>query len=191
MLFIFVTAGNSTPISKRFPYFVAPSFSKNVSNSSSESNKKVNERIVSINHYFFSINLQNTFSKGLFIWEVGRNDTLDDKHTVTLYKSYVVFIWSRAVFHSIPARRDTDWNRRDPSKGRTKISIEMLAPGMTLKTNACSPIMWLRVANEYAQKWKTNLSNAIDESNVEPCYWYSFKITSWRTSFSKESIVFF
>ena len=55
MLFIFVTAGNSTPISKRFPYSVAPSFSKNVSNSSSESNKKVNERIVSINHSISSV----------------------------------------------------------------------------------------------------------------------------------------
>ena len=30
-----------------------------------------------------------------------------------LYKSCVVFMWSRDVFHSVPVRRDRSWNRQD------------------------------------------------------------------------------
>ena len=79
-------------------------------------------------HSFFLLcsnihSLQFQQSRGLFIWEPGRDDKRDEKTTV-------IFSWSQDVSHPVSARRDPSCSRQDPGIAEIIFSIQKLHPGM-------------------------------------------------------------
>ena len=70
-----------------------------------------------------------------------------------LYKNCVVFIWSRDVFHSVPARRDRSWKRGKPHSPDFNHCVSTILTQRSLLT------FWQLFEIEFLKCSRTNAQN--------------------------------